>query len=391
MKHLYLLLFSLILVSCAEPQPKLNITVSNPLNLDRTNETVEIHYAALQEKLPLADTGYTYVVLKDGKEIPSQLVYAGEEVPQLFIFQATIKANSMETYTVSLRKKPVAYESKAYGRFAPERYDDYFWENDFVAFRIYGLALIAKDGPSNGLDFLVKHTDKFFMDKIYKDYTENKISYHVDHGLGVDCYKVGRSLGCGAMAPFVNNKLWLGQNFAGYKMLDNGPIRTSVKLTYDAFDVNGAPVTEIRIFSLDAGAQLNKVTEIFGGMAGSFPVAAGIVLKNAGIPVDMDKADKNHTPVLAPEKGYVIYSEEADKSKPEHENGVIYTAVVFPEALTAAKVEQQHVLAVGDYKGPFTYYTGGGWSKRNFDTPEKWTEYVNDFAAKIRQPLQVNF
>lgn len=390
-KHLLLCLNSLLVLSCVA-QPKAKITVSNSLNIDRNNETVELAYTALQEKLPLTDTSYTYVVLKNGNEIPSQMVYEGKEQPQKLIFQMNIKANSTESFTLSSRKKPVSYESKVYGRLAPERYDDYFWENDYIAYRIYGLALIAKDGPSNGLDVLVKHTDKFFMNEIYKDYTEKKISYHIDHGKGVDCYKVGRTLGCGAMAPFVNGKLWLAENFSDYKILDMGPIRTTVELTYNAFDVNGTSVSETRIFSLDAGAQLNKVTEKFDGINGDIPVAAGIALKsNVGKPVDVDKADPNHKAIPAPEQGYIIYSEEGDKAKPDHENGIIYTTVVFNTPLKDVKIEQQHVLAITDYTGGSTlsYYTGAGWSKRGFDTAEKWTAYVNDFVKKIKTPLSV--
>jgi len=395
MKHLHLLLFCLISIGCIA-QPKLEVTVSNPLGIDRNRETVEIAYVALQEKLPLTDN-YTYIVLKNGKEIPSQLVFEGKDTPQQFIFQVDIKANGTENFTITSRRNPVTYPSKVHGRFAPERSDDYFWENDLIAFRIYGPALLAKDGPSNGLDVFVKHTDQLFMDKIYKDYIEHKINYHIDHGLGVDCYKVGRTLGCGAMAPFVNGKLWLGQNFAGHRALDNGPIRTTVELTYETLDVDGVPVIETRIFSLDAGSQLNKVTNIFDGFTSTVPVAAGITLKTPrGFPVGINgtgREDPNHQPILVPEKGYIIYSEEGDRAKPDHDNGIIYTAVVSGRALSAARVEQGHVLAIFNYEpgSPLTYYTGAGWSKRIFDTPEKWQEYVSAFAEKLRQPLQVNF
>ncbi len=391
MKRLLLFLLCCTgLISCAA-QPEIKITVYNPSDIDRQRETVEINFDELPQGLAKPGKGSVAVYDAQDKEIPSQLIYEGKAAARQLIFQVDIAAGDSLQYTIRSRKEAAVYPSKVYGRFAPERYDDYFWENDLMAYRIYGLALVEKDGPSNGLDVLVKHTDQFFMDKIYKDYTENKISYHVDHGLGVDCYKVGRTLGCGAMAPFAEGKLWLGLNYAGYTILDNGPIRTSVQLNYNAFDVNGTPVTESRIFSLDAGAQLNKVTEIFDGFTGTAPVAAGIVLKNEGKPADAGKEDPNHQPVLAPEAGYIIYSEVGDKSKPDHDNGTIYTAVVFDHPLAEAKVEQQHVLAVTAYTAgtPLTYYTGAGWSKRNFETAQQWTDYISAFAGKLRQPLQV--
>lgn len=51
--------------------------------------------------------------------------------------------------TLSLMKKQITFtegtpsqnESKVYGRFVPERYDDFAWENDKIAFRMYGKSL----------------------------------------------------------------------------------------------------------------------------------------------------------------------------------------------------------------------------------------------------------
>lgn len=385
-------LVSMTLLSCST-QPRLEVSVENPLDLDRNNETVEIDFMQLQQKLPL-DNDHSYIVLDDNNtEIPSQTIYEGMDTPQKFIFQADVKAKNTRTYTIIGRIKPEIYKQKTHGRFAPERYDDYIWENDRVAFRIYGLALIEKDGPSNGLDAIMKRTENLFLDKIYKDYTEKKISYHVDHGEGADCYKVGRSLGDGAMAPYVNNTLWLGFNFSAYETLDNGPVRTSFRLGYDAFNVNNTPVKETRIISLDAGSQMNKIIEIYNGLDGKYPVAAGIVLKNEGKVVDVQKADPNHKPIMAPEKGYIIYSEVGDKSKPDHDNGIVYTAVVFPEELKEAKVAEEHVLAIVDYaaNSELTYYAGAGWSKWGFETAEAWDEYVQNFALKIRNPLKISF
>ncbi|MCL2097596.1 MAG: DUF4861 domain-containing protein [Bacteroidales bacterium] len=390
--YLSIFLLALTVINCSSTP--LKVTITNPLGIDRQQETVEIACGELLQYLPALEKGTdSYVVYNENdEEIPSQIVYEGKDSPQKLIFQVNVEANACVQYSIVYNKgKQNNYTAKVYGRFAPERYDDYFWENDRIAFRIYGLALIAKDGPSNGLDAIVKRTDQFFMDKIYKDYTENKISYHVDHGEGVDCYKVGRSLGCGAMAPYINGKLCLGQNFAGWQTLDNGPIRTSVRLDYNEFDAEGIAVGETRIFSLDVGAHLNKVTEIFTGFEGTVPVAAGIVFKKEGKPVDVDKADPNHIPILAPEKGYIIYSEEGDKAKPDHENGIVYTAVVFPEALKDAKLEQQHILAISDYlsESELTYYTGAGWSKWGFTSLDEWTTYINKFAQQLQDPLEI--
>jgi hypothetical protein len=385
-KMLLTLMATALLTVCAGQE--IEITVTNPLDVARPNETVEIPYGDIRQRLGAS----TYIVTDAaGNEIPSQTLYEGTELPQKLIFQAGVPAGASAVYYIK-KGSPKEYVKNTHGRFAPERYDDYIWENDRIAFRIYGEALIAKDGPSNGVDAIMKRTEAMFLDKIYNDYFEKKISYHIDHGQGVDCYNVKRSLGAGAMAPYAGGKLWLGKNFTGYQTLDNGPVRTSFRLTYDTLWVNGLPLVETRIFSLDAGAQLSKITVIFAGAPDAMPVAAGIVLKKGGQLAEVAGADPNHRPVLSPEKGYIAYSEQGDKAKPEYDNGIIYTAVVFPRPLQDATLSERHALAVAGYTpGGVTYYAGAGWSKWGFDTPESWADYVETFSREIQHPLQVKF
>ena len=164
-------------------------------------------------KVLKSDDFKSFVVFDEaGKEIPSQLLFMGEKSPVKLIFQATVEGKSKAVYEIRIGK-PSAYQQKTFGRLVPERFDDYSWENDRIAFRVYATALIAKDGPSNGIDVWVKRTDKLVVDRWVKDYKAGISSYHNDSGEGCDCYKVGRTLGAGAMAPFVNDSLWLGSNF----------------------------------------------------------------------------------------------------------------------------------------------------------------------------------
>ena len=264
MQKLILILLPLLIISgCANDQVK--VTVKNNLPLDRIAETVEISIADITANLPGSEPTRLVVTDRGGTEVTSQLIYAGQSAPQSLIFQADVKANSSASYLISVGE-PSVYEAKTYGRFVPERYDDYTWENDRIAFRIYGPALIAKDGPSNGIDVWIKRTDKMIIDKWYSEYLAGKNSYHDDNGEGCDCYKVGRTLGAGAMAPFVEDSLWLGNNFETWQTLDNGPLRTSFRLTYPPFMVRDVMVTETRTFSLDAGSQMNRVTEEYTGI-----------------------------------------------------------------------------------------------------------------------------
>ncbi|MCD7973871.1 MAG: DUF4861 domain-containing protein [Candidatus Azobacteroides sp.] len=391
-KILYFILSSFLLFACGNDEKSVKISVTNDSPLERINEIIEISWADIKEKLGLTDSS-VIVVLND-QQIPYQLITEGNNEPEKLIFPVNVQAGETVIYTVK-SGDPEDFTVKTYGRFVPERKDDFAWENNKIAFRMYGPALLPIDGPSNGIDAWVKRTEEMIIDKWYKNDLAGVASYHIDHGEGLDGYKVGRTLGAGGMAPFVNDTLWLAENYVTQELLDQGPLRTSFRLTYKPFNVNGdSSVVETKIISLDADSYFNKVIEKYQGIKAAIPVAAGIVLKtNEAKPVDKtEDADPAYKAVLQPEKGYVIYAETADKAAPEHDNGIIYTAVIFPTPLKEAKLAEKHALAIVDYQPEesLVYYNGVGWSKAGFNSEEEWVTYVDQFAEKLRSPLKVS-
>lgn len=382
MRKLFIAFFalSIFLVSCT--QKNVSVTVENTSAIDRQSELVEVTVDDIKAKVTLKE-GEVYVV-KDGKGevVASQVTSDGK-----LIFQSGLAANTSATFTIEAGA-PQEFAAKTYGRFITERKDDFAWENDRVAFRIYGPALIASDGPSNGLDIWYKKTNNLIIDKWYKDDLAGVASYHDDHGEGLDDYKVGRSLGAGAMAPFVNDKLWLNENFASQEILDNGPLRTTFKLTYKDLDVDGKVYSETRTISIDAGSQFSKIVEEYGNVEGSMPVAAGFVKR------------ENDSIISSVENNYVVYA-EPKSAKADY----VYLAMVFPAGLdkmlvdtytvknesTKKETPYSHVLGVATYSAntPIAYYTGYGWSNFGFETVSDYQKYVENFSASLKQPLVV--
>jgi hypothetical protein len=372
MKKSSLFLISLLLLSgCADDRVK--VTVENPLPFDRTAETVEIPLGDITGKLDAADPSALVVTDSKGNEVPSQLIYDGQAAPQSLIFQTDVKGAAATVYYI-VKGGPGTYEAKAYGRFVPERYDDYAWENDRIAFRIYGPALIEKDGPSNGIDVWIKRTDKLVIDRWYSEYLAGKNTYHDDNGEGCDCYKVGRTLGAGAMAPYIADSLWLAINFATWERLDNGPLRTSFRLTYPPFPAGDAMLTETRTISLDAGSQMTKIVEEYQGTENEFAVAAGIVTREEGSALS-----------VAAGRNAIAYRLDGG------EGGITYIGTVLTTPATEIKETDEHLLIVTGYRPgtPLTYYTGAGWSKWGFESDDAWTLYIDGFAQRIQSPLRV--
>jgi hypothetical protein len=176
-------------------------------------------------------------------------------------------------------------------------------------------------------------------------------------------------------APVDNDTLCLGDNFVTVDILDNGPLRLTFKLTYDPYIAGEHKITETRIISLDAYSFFNKVTNIFETDTAELTVATGIV--------------------MAPDKPEITFGRNsgiiAYETPGNDTNGIIYTAVINPNGFGMIKVSGGHYLGLNNYQTgtPYTYYTGGGWSKAGFDSFEEWTQFVQSEKVKKEQPLVI--
>lgn len=380
-KILCLLIAAVVLMSCSSEITDVVVTVENPSGFDRTSDMVEIPLDSIISKIPLKDSLAYVVKNSNGEVIPSQVTYN-----RLLIFQAGVKANESATYTITTGEAQ-EFQPLTYGRYIQERKDDFAWENDRVAFRVYGPALIPIDGPSNGIDAWYKRTNNLVIDKWYKDDLAGVASYHVDHGEGQDDYKVGRSLGAGAMAPYVNDKLWLNENYAKQELLENGPLRTTFKLTYKDVEVDGKKYAENRTISIDAGSQLSKISQAYT-IKEPLQVAAGFV-----------KREKNDSIIAG--DNYIVYAEPKSAVVDN-----VYLGIIFPQGMDRnvvdtyevmnnknQKARYSHVLGVTTQqpKIPVTYYSGFGWSKFGFPTVTDFETYIKNFAEGLKQPLVIKY
>ncbi|MDR3704697.1 MAG: DUF4861 family protein [Paludibacteraceae bacterium] len=372
MKRFILVLCTVLgLVSCSKA---VEITVYNKLPFSRNNEMVEFCLCSLEHKLSMKEGDKIIILDKDNKKVPYQILSDTKTV----IFPVSVAAKDSVKYRV-LIGKPDSVAPKTFGRKVPERKDDFAWESDRIAFRMYGPAL-APENPSDGVDVWLKRTEDLVVNRFYKDDLEKGIHYHIDHGQGLDCYKVAHTLGAGGIAPYVDKTLWVGNHYNKAEVIENGPLRTVFKLTYDTVRVGKKTVKETLLVSIDAGSQLNKATVVYEGEGrASMPVAAGIFLHDS---IGVIK--------LAKDRFYIGYAEKAtsDAGVP---SGRSYVGVVIPTKINEAKQEGKHIIAVADYKSdrPFEYYFGAGWSKWGFASDQDWFNYLDQFAQKLRSPLEV--
>lgn len=345
-------------------------TVSNPTDFCRNNELVEIDF----EKLGIAPTGDFLLVDSAEQEIPYQRTANG------ILFQVSLDASESSVFQLK-QGRPSTPIYKVFARFVPERKDDFAWENDIAAYRMYGPAL-ANENPSNGVDLWLKRTSELIVDSFY--YREHNLGlpYHVDYGKGLDCYKVGHTMGCGGVALILNDSVLVGNHYDHWEIIEEGPLRTIFELTYDSVAVLDQTLKEKIRITVCAGSVVNRADVVYEGEnIEGLKLAAGIFLHSDSTGVIESDMPAQH---------WMVYAEHA-QSDAGLDEGRNYVAVVMPQSSDTLQ-KDGNLIAWQDYKvgDTATYYFGGGWSKWLFETDQAWFKAVSNAAQAISCPLVIS-
>ena len=377
-----------------EAKAQATIVVSNPTSTPRT-ELISLCMSEVKAKLGNATPkkGEAYIVKnKRGQQIGSQITHDG-----LLLIDASVRPHGSATYYVSIGKP---YQQKVYatGALYKIRKDDIAWENDRCAYRVYGPALQKTGERSFGTDIWVKNTpdtvvyERYIKDMIGNrkndDETEILTSFHLDHGNGLDPYRVGATLGLGAPSLMVGKNQVLPYCYKDYRILDNGPLRFTVELTYSPSTVGDMKnVVEHRIISLDKGSNFNKMTVWYDGLTTPTDFATGFPIHE----------EDTETKTFA--KDYVSYADPTDNV--EVNNSQVYVGVLFPEGIDHTYYQlfdKKHDGATGHALGlkrglknqeKYSYYFGAAWSKYDVRSYAEWQIRIKDYLDALKIPLQV--
>lgn len=152
-------------------------------------------------------------------------------------------------------------EKQALASYQPHRKDDIAWENDKMAFRLYGPAL-QNSAEGSGIDPWMKSVPTPIVQKWYDDHLSGKRSYHQDHGEGYDAYKVGPYRGCGGLAIWNQGKLETSNVYSWGGVIWSKPDEAKVSVTYL---YRGAQLRETKTISLRVGDDFCNVESRFWG------------------------------------------------------------------------------------------------------------------------------
>jgi len=272
-----------------------------------------------------------------------------------------------------------AVQPSVYGRYVPERKDDFAWENEYAAFRMYGPAL-RPENPSNGVDLWLKASPELVVDSFY--YREHVLGlpYHINYGKGLDCYKVGHTCGAGGLVVLAEDQTWIGGAYDRWEILEQTPDKFVFRLEYDSLLVAGHILQESITITAEKGEPLNKAEVVLTEPLTANPLTANLLV-GGGIYLH-DTID--HFEVYE-DLGTIFYEEDAlsDKTAAQMNydyngstsQGRIYLTVRTPDA-TVTDMQDGNLIAVKDYQlgDTLTYFFGATWSE--------WSERGNDEMMK---------
>jgi hypothetical protein len=371
------------LIPCAGAQAQ-RLAVRNPLDAQRLDEVLDLPLAEVLAHVHAKEADRIVVVDDATKQpLPSQTYSTTGATPDRFLILVKVPADATLHLAFQRAAHPVAVEPLVFGREAAERKDDFAWENQLVAYRIYGPALQATGEITSGIDVWSKRVPNFVINTFYKREAEGQrtknpaLSYHKDNGQGLDSYEVGPSRGCGGTAVFADGKLFTSKNYTSLKQLSTGPIRFSFEVTYAPWDGNGVEVTETKRITLDAGSRLNRIDSTYTFSGGrTIDVAAGLAV-HKGATADQLQDGR----VLS------VWDTPQDASA-----GRIATGMVSLDEHRST-IEAGHALMVFAVKSgeTFQYAAGSGWSKADMPTQQAWDDYLKLYLLQQQNPLQLHW
>jgi hypothetical protein len=367
---------SLLPAASATAPARMTLKAVNKLPLERKSQTIELSFKDL---VPLGekDPAKIHVQNAAGEEILCQAMDTdGDYTADLVIFQTDFAPRETKLFTITSGTKwtYTRDQFKAYGRFVRERFDDFAWENDRIAHRMYGKALetwVREPLTSSAVDVWSKRVPRMIINDWYM--ADN---YHVDNGEGADYYSAGVSRGGGGNGLWAADKLWVSSNFVNSRVLANGPIRVMFELTYEPFEVNGSRVAETKRITLDAGQNLDHFQSIYKSQSGGRELISAIGLKK----IAGDQKEFNA------ERGWLAQWEKMEKNAGNQGLAIIINPKTF--VLETEDRLNRLVLSKADAGGMVSYWAGFIWDKTGADY-SSWKTYVDHFAQELLSPIEV--
>jgi hypothetical protein len=360
--------------------PVVVVTVDNPLPLARPAETVAVALRDLRVFAP--DLDPRQAVVKDAKGAlrASQWVDTdGDEAMDEVVFQVDLGPRQSATFqiTTGIRPPPTRADFQAFGRFVREAYDDFAWENDRVAHRVYGAGRETRPKApltASGIEVWCKVKGALVINDWY-------LVGDAEGLPGGACPPLRAGPGVGGTALRDGEAFAPSRNFTRSRIYANGPIRLVFELDYAPWSANGTLVAERKRITLDAGAYFNVAESSFRWDGKGRPPVVGVGLaKPPRATLELDGKQgllRGWTPLgpgTQPAAGFLGTVVLAD---PKRVVGVQDTAT-------------EAWLVANDPDTPLRYAFGSAWSKGGGPkSAAAWKRYVANLRERFLVPVEI--
>jgi unsaturated chondroitin disaccharide hydrolase len=229
----------------------LKLEVANPSAHSRSPENVVVRVGELKRIAPDFQAGNTIVTTSDAStldedartlratELPSQADdLDGDGAYDELAFQIELKPKQTRIVTIAygdaatIARIRSDYPKRAHARFA-RKFEGLGWESECTAWRVYF-------DRRNAIDLYGKRRPGLYLEL----FAAPEYDYHQESPLARDIYRIGQSLGIGAIGALVDGRVEKVAEVAErkWRILADGPVRAVVELEYKGWRVGGRTV-----------------------------------------------------------------------------------------------------------------------------------------------------
>src|SRR6266446_3083630 len=297
--------FLVVAISCAFSSPVwahssikgIKVAVTNPNSEARPGSDVTMSIAEIRKIATDFKPGAVIVTATDAatveedaavlqtQELPSQMDdLDGDGKADELAFQIDRSAHQTRIVTISYGDQDRIWRLR--GEYDPRtnalfsrKIEGLGWESERIAFRIYF-------DPRNAIDIYGKRRPTLQLAM----YASPDYAYHDESPEGRDMFKVGDSIGIGAVAATVDGKLIKVADVKErkWRILSNGPVRSIVELEYDGWNVAGR-IIQLRSRITQWAGERGFEHAISADSGNNFAFVTGLPVKPGIPPVNSEK------------------------------------------------------------------------------------------------------
>lgn len=404
MLKLILILFFLLSNSPIFTQNSFKVTLINNSILERFDEVVAISLISLKESngkfnfnsfiIVENDNKIPYEIINEKNELLLHLSFQPNEEKTLIISESEEKSTSIEKRTQSYLGIKTEYEKidgyytggkfesidfvkVPVGHFAHNalfQYEGPGWESEKVGYRLY---LDAR----NRTDIFGKRTNELVVNFIGENdlVSDGKESYQSLQDWGMDIFKVGTSLGIGAIATFINRKVvTVSEVDSIYCKLFNNKLKSGFQTKHFGWNTGNTKTDITSEYFINAGSRTTKV---------DVQTSENLEILVSGLAKN-DKAE-----YFSGENGNIGYIALYGNQTTINDNLGVVLFYYKNNLIEISEDEVSYFVKLNSGDNGLTYYFSAAWEKElnGITSKEEFLSYINEELEKLNNKIEIIF